>query len=91
MTFQPLKEFVINVAKQAQIPLQLSLIAGGTDGGKIHIDRGGCPSVVISVPTRHIHSHAGYLSLRDTENAIRLTIELIKKLDMETVKGFTTL
>jgi endoglucanase len=88
---QPLKEFVINVAKQAQIPLQLSLITGGTDGGKIHIDRGGCPSVVISVPTRHIHSHAGYLSLRDTENAIRLTIELIKKLDKDTVKGFTTI
>jgi len=89
---QPLKEFVIEVAKQAQIPLQLSQIFGGsTDAGRIHMSRAGCPSVVISVPTRHIHSHVGLLSLKDTENAVRLTIELIKRLDADTVEGFTTL
>ena len=89
---QPLKEFVINVAKQAQIPLQLSQMAGGgTDAGRIHMNRAGCPSVVITIPTRHIHSHVGFLSLKDTENAIRLVIELIKRLDLETVEGFTAL
>ncbi|UCH57783.1 MAG: M42 family metallopeptidase [Candidatus Bathyarchaeota archaeon] len=88
---QPFKEFVIKVAKQAQIPIQLSLISGGTDAGKIHINRVGCPAVVISVPTRHIHSHVGYLSLKDTENAVLLLIELIKRLDKETVEGFTAL
>jgi endoglucanase len=89
---QALKEFVINVAKQAQIPLQLSQMAGGgTDAGRIHMNRAGCPSVVITIPTRHIHSHVGLLSLKDTENAIRLVIELIKRLDLETVEGFTAL
>ncbi len=89
---QSLKEFVINVAKQAQIPLQLSQMAGGgTDAGRIHMNRAGCPSVVITIPTRHIHSHVGFLSLKDTENAIRLVIELIKRLDLETVEGFTAL
>jgi endoglucanase len=88
---QPLKEFVIKVAKQVEIPLQLSMISGGTDSGRIHMSRAGCPSVVVSVPTRHIHSHVGYLSLEDTENAIRLVIELLKRLDAETVEGFTTL
>jgi endoglucanase len=88
---QPFKEFVINTAEQSNIPLQLSQISGGTDAGRIHLNRGGCPSVVISVPTRHIHSHVGFLSLNDTENAIRLTIELIKSLDIETVEGFTSL
>ncbi len=88
---QPLKEFVIKVAKEAEIPLQLSMISGGTDAGRIHMNRAGCPSVVISVPTRHIHSHVGYLSLEDTENAIHLTIELLKRLDSETVAGFTAL
>ena len=86
---QPLKEFVIDVAKQAQIPLQLSHVSGGTDAGRIHMSRAGCPSVVIGVPTRHIHSHVGLLSLKDTENAVRLTIELIKRLDAKTVDGFT--
>lgn len=89
---QPFKEFVIDVAKQCQIPLQLSQMkGGGTDGGRIHINRSGCPTVVLTVPTRHIHSHVGLLSLKDTENAIRLVMELLKRLDMETVKSFTAL
>ncbi len=89
---QPFKEFVIEVAKQAQIPLQLSQIrGGGTDAGRIHISRAGCPSVVVTVPTRHIHSHVGLLSLKDTENAVRLVVELVKRLDSETVDGFTSL
>ncbi|RLI08532.1 peptidase M28 [Candidatus Bathyarchaeota archaeon] len=89
---QPLKEFIIEVARQAQIPLQLSqMYGGGTDAGRIHISRAGCPTAVITVPTRHIHSHVGLLSLRDTENAVRLIIELVKRLDAETVEGFTAL
>ncbi|MFB0543308.1 MAG: M20/M25/M40 family metallo-hydrolase, partial [Candidatus Bathyarchaeia archaeon] len=89
---QPLKELVIETAAKAQIPLQLSQVSGGgTDAGRIHIDRAGCPSVVIGVPTRHIHSHVGLLSLKDAENAVRLVIELIKRLDKETVGGFTAL
>lgn len=86
-----LKEFIVNVAKQAQIPLQLSqMYGGGTDAGRIHLHKSGCPAAVITVPTRHIHSHVGLLSLKDTENAIRLTIELIKRLDLKTVEEFTS-
>jgi endoglucanase len=89
---QEFKEFVMDTAKSAQIPLQLSQMAGGgTDAGRIHLNASGCPSVVITVPTRHIHSHVGLLSLKDTENAIRLLVELLKKLDWETVKSFTDL
>jgi putative aminopeptidase FrvX len=89
---QPLKEFILEVAKQAQIPLQLSQMSGGgTDAGRIHMNRAGCPSVVITVPTRHIHSHVGLLSLKDTENAIHLIVELLKRLDAETVDSFTAL
>ena len=88
---QPFKEFIIEVAKRCQIPLQLSHVTGGTDAGRIHLQRAGCPSAVITIPTRHIHSHTSLLSLRDVENAIRLTVELIKRLDMETVEGFTAI
>ncbi|MFH1180641.1 MAG: M42 family metallopeptidase [Candidatus Bathyarchaeota archaeon] len=87
---QPFKEMVIDTAKQAQIPLQLSQMAGGgTDAGRIHVNASGCPTVVLTVPTRHIHSHVGLLSLKDTENAIRLLVELLRKLDWETVNSFT--
>jgi len=87
---QPFKELVWKTAQEAKIPLQLSQVAkGGTDAGRIHLDRAGCPSVVISVPTRHIHSHVGMFNLEDAENAVKLVIELIKKLDEQTVEGFT--
>jgi len=87
---QPFKEFVIETAKEIGVPLQLSqLVDGATDAGKIHLNRIGCPSVVIGVPTRHIHSHVGLLSLEDAENAVKLVIELIKRLDKERVESFT--
>jgi putative aminopeptidase FrvX len=87
---QELLEFVIATADKAKIPHQLSQIArGGTDAGIIHISNAGCPSLVIGVPTRHIHAHAGMLSLTDTENAVKLLVEVIKKLDKKKVAGLT--
>jgi endoglucanase len=87
---QRLKQFVIDTAKKLKIPYQLSLVAGGgTDASRIHMSRAGCPSIVLGVPTRHIHSHVGILSFEDVENAIRLTLELVKRLDKKTVDSFT--
>ncbi len=89
---QALKETVISVAEAKRIPYQLSQVsAGGTDAGAIHIHGEGCPSLVVGVPTRHIHSHTGILSLTDVENCIKLVIEVVRTLDEKTVKGFTTL
>jgi putative aminopeptidase FrvX len=88
---QPLKEFIIDIAEKNKIPLQLSHVRGGTDAGVIHIHGAGCPSVVIGIPTRHIHSHVGILSLDDVENGVRLIIEVIKKLDQKTVNKFTAI
>ena len=88
---QPFKELVILTAQQAQIPLQLSQVnGGGTDAGRIHINKQGCPCVVVTIPTRHIHSHVGILSLEDVEKTILLIIELLKRLDWKTVEEFTT-
>jgi endoglucanase len=88
---QPLKEFVLQTAEEQQIPYQLSQIArGGTDAGRIHLTRAGCPSIVIGVATRHIHSAVGLLSLEDVDNAVRLCVELVKRLDQKTVESFTT-
>jgi len=87
---QGLVEFVIKTADAAKIPYQLSQIArGGTDAGAIHIANAGCPSVVIGVPTRHIHSHVGLISMSDADNCVKLILELVKKLDDKTVKRFT--
>jgi len=89
---QKLKEFIINVAEEEGIPYQLSIISrGATDGGRLHLYKTGRPSVVVGVPTRHIHSHVGVLHLEDLENAIRLIVEVVKRLDDETVKSLTAI
>ena len=89
---QKLKEFVIQVAEEAKIPYQLTAMArGGTDAGRLHLYKEGRPSIVIGVPTRHIHSHIGILHKDDVQNGVRLIIELLKKLDKETVESFKEL
>jgi len=86
---QPLKEFVIRVAKEAGIRHQLSIATrGGTDAGQIHITGAGCPSIVLGVPTRHIHSHVGMFSVADVEATISLVMECVKRLDAATVSSF---
>jgi putative aminopeptidase FrvX len=86
---QALKSFVIETAEQERLPYQLSVIpGGGTDAGRFHIIRTGCPSIVVGVPTRHIHSHSAVADLADVDNTIRLLLALVKKLDAKAVKGF---
>jgi len=88
---QRFREFVIQVAEEAKIPYQLSIVPrGGTDGGRIHLFMEGRPCIVIGVPTRHIHSHVSIVHKDDLENAVKLIIEVIKRLDQETVKSFTS-
>lgn len=87
---QGLLELVMETAGSEQIPHQLSQIRrGGTDAGVIHISHAGCPSVVLGVPTRHIHSHVAILSLDDVEHCIELVMALVRKLDRATVDSFT--
>jgi endoglucanase len=89
---QQLKKFMVETAEQMHVPYQLSMVArGGTDAGRIHVTKCGCPSIVVGVPTRHIHSHVGLFSFEDAENAIKLVSEAIRRLDTETVRSFTSI
>lgn len=85
-----LRDLVIATAEELDIPLQFSAMTGGaTDGGMIHIHNEGVPSVVIGVPTRHIHSHNAMLHRDDYDRALQLVVALVKKLDAATVEGLT--
>ncbi|HDI75159.1 MAG TPA: M42 family peptidase [Thermoprotei archaeon] len=89
---QKLKEFIVQVAEEAKIPYQLSVVpGGGTDAGRLHLYKEGRPSIVIGVPTRHIHSHVGVFHRDDLENAVKLVVEVIKRIDEEKVKEFTSI
>ena len=79
-------DLVLDVAGKKKIPYHLASIEkGGTDTGRIHMNRAGVPSLVIGVATRYIHSHIGIIDRSDYDNTVRLVTEVIKALDKKTV------
>ncbi|HLR43510.1 MAG TPA: M42 family metallopeptidase [Pseudogracilibacillus sp.] len=81
------RNLVVETAEEKEIPFQYSSMAGGgTDSGAIHLTKDGVPALSITIATRYIHSHAAILHRDDFENAVKLIVEVIKKLDNEKVK-----
>lgn len=80
------RDLVVQTADENEIPYQYATMAGGgTDSGAIHLTANGVPALSITIATRYIHSHAAMLHRDDFENAVKLIVEVIKKLDEETV------
>ncbi len=87
-----LRDLVIDTAKELGIPIQTSAIAGGaTDGSAIHLHRTGVPTVVLAVPARHIHSHSSILHRDDYDQAVKLLVAVLKRLDSSTVADIRNL
>ena len=85
-----LRDFVLSTAKSLGIPVQISAIEGGaTDGGAIHLHDIGVPTVVIGVAARHIHSHSSIIHRSDYDNAVKLLVALIERLDATAVAKMT--
>ncbi|MFD2761787.1 M42 family metallopeptidase [Lentibacillus juripiscarius] len=81
------RDLVVDTADEKNIPYQFaSMAGGGTDSGSIHLTADGVPSLSITIATRYIHSHAAILHRDDFENAVKLIVETIKKLDSDKVK-----
>lgn len=81
------RDLVVQTAEEKEIPFQYATMAGGgTDSGAIHLTANGVPALSITIATRYIHSHAAILHRDDFEHAVKLIVEVIKKLDKETVK-----
>jgi len=79
----------IHVAKQFDIPIQEAVRSGGgTNGGAIHISKNGIPTIVISIPVRHIHSHHGFVAYEDYVQAINLAKAVVKSLNSEVIESF---
>lgn len=76
-----LRNFVIAVAEERNIPHQLEFTeGGGTDAGKIHLHDAGVPSLVLSIPTRYIHSHNSIIHWDDCKAAIDLLVGIAESL-----------
>lgn len=77
-----LRQFVTGLAEERKIPYQLEFTeGGGTDAGKIHLHDAGVPSLVLSIPTRYIHSHNSIIHWDDCQAATDLLVAVAETLD----------
>ncbi len=75
-------KFAKSVAKELEIPFQLEFLGGGSqDGAAISQNGSGCPTIVISLATRYIHSHTSIIHRDDYDNAVKLVTAIVNRLD----------
>ncbi len=64
---------IISTAEAEGLPYQIRQPGGGgTDAGGIHMQKGGIPSISVSVPGRYLHSPISIARISDWENTLRL-------------------
>ncbi len=83
---------LINLLRQTGeaygIPYQMRQPGGGsTDAGGIHKQRGGIPSVSVSVPGRYLHTPASIVRLNDWKNTVALLYASLAHIDKHLLKN----
>jgi len=81
-----LMDIVQDVAKKHDIPVQLRTVSRstGTDTDAFAYANDGCPSVLISIPLRYMHTTVEMLHKTDIEQTIRLMYETLLTLSPKT-------
>jgi putative aminopeptidase FrvX len=81
-----LLSFVMDVAEKNHIAIQNRAVSRstGTDTDSFAYANDGCPSVLISIPLRYMHTTVEMLHKDDIENTIRLMYETLLTLTPET-------
>lgn len=81
-----LLQLVEDVAQKAEIPVQLRAVSRstGTDTDSFAYANDGCPSVLISIPLRYMHTTVEMLHRNDIEQTIRLMYETLLTLSPQT-------
>jgi putative aminopeptidase FrvX len=81
-----LLQFVEGVAEKNNIPVQLRAVSRstGTDTDSFAYANDGCPSVLISMPLRYMHTTVEMLHRDDIEQTIRLMYETLLSLTPQT-------
>ena len=81
-----LLDFVQKTAVKANIPVQLKTVSRstGTDTDSFAYANEGCPSVLISIPLRYMHTTVEMLHKNDIDDTIRLMYETLLALTPKT-------
>jgi putative aminopeptidase FrvX len=77
---------VEDVAKKKKIPVQMRTVSRstGTDTDSFAYANDGCPSVLISIPLRYMHTTVEMLHKDDVENTIKLMYETLLSITPKT-------
>lgn len=76
-----LKNFMINIAKENNIPYQLLVgERSSTDASAISVTREGVVTSAIQIPVRYIHSPGEVVCREDIEAGIELMVNMLKKI-----------
>lgn len=84
---QGFKNFLFDIIDNEAIPYQYYIGKGGTDAGAAHLCLDGVPSTTIGVVARYIHSHQTIFNLSDFENAQKLLLSTLKKLNANQIEN----
>ncbi len=78
-----LRDHIVKIAKDEGIPFQynVGIASGVSDSGSVHLSGKGVATCDILVVRRYSHSPIEMTSLRDVENAIKLTTAVVPSLD----------
>jgi putative aminopeptidase FrvX len=81
-----LRDFIEETAVKNNIPFQLAAVSRstGTDTDSFAYANDGCPSALISLPLRYMHTTVEMISKADVENTIRLIYETVLSLTPKT-------
>jgi len=84
-----IKDRLVNIAIEADIPYQLELFPGiGTDGGAVPLAHQSSPTGVLSIPSRNAHSAVEIIDMKDLEATQSLMVSFIKAQNRNTVFQF---
>jgi tetrahedral aminopeptidase len=77
--------FLRETADTNDIPYQFKTVrGGGTDGGRIHVNHTGVPTMVISTPCRYIHSPTALMNTDDYGHVLNLSQTVLKTITPDT-------
>jgi putative aminopeptidase FrvX len=78
---------LVQTAEKEDLPYQLRQPGGGgTDAGAIHRQKGGIPSVTVSIPGRYAHTAAGLARISDFTHTIALLKATLGSIPLDILK-----
>ncbi len=82
MTPKVMRDLLVNAASEYQIPYQIDVSAfTWTNAATIHLARAGISTGSLLIPRRYGHSPSEVTNLNDLQNATRLLIAAVRKID----------